>query len=55
VLIEVKVVPGASRDKVVGLLGDAIKLQINRPPSRGQANDRVINLLAKTLMIRAIQ
>lgn len=47
--IAVKVVPGASRDRIVGPLGDALKIQVAAPPERGRANERVSELLAATL------
>lgn len=51
--IAVKVVPGASRDRIAGCLGDALKVQVAAPPERGKANKAVEVLLAKTLGTRA--
>jgi uncharacterized protein len=51
----IKVVPGASRDRVVGLLGDALKVAVSKPPSGGAANGAVIQLLAKALGVREAQ
>jgi uncharacterized protein (TIGR00251 family) len=45
----VKVVPGASRDRIIGELGEALKVAVSRPPQRGAANDAVISLLAEAL------
>jgi uncharacterized protein (TIGR00251 family) len=45
----VKVVPGASRDAVVGWLGDALKLRVSAPPERGKANAAVVRLIAAVL------
>jgi uncharacterized protein len=45
----IKVVPGASRDRVVGLLGDALKIQVAAPPEQGKANAAVCALLAIVL------
>lgn len=45
----IKVVPGASRSRIAGPLGDALKIQIAAPPEKGKANEAVIALLAKTL------
>lgn len=51
----IKVVPGASRDRVMGLLGDALKVAVSKPPSGGAANGAVVELLAKTLGVREAQ
>jgi uncharacterized protein (TIGR00251 family) len=45
----VKVVPGASRDRIVGELGDALKIAVSKPPSGGAANEAVIALLTDAL------
>jgi uncharacterized protein (TIGR00251 family) len=47
--ISVKVVPGASRDRVAGILGDAIKIQVAAPPEKGKANAAVVRLMAGVL------
>jgi uncharacterized protein len=51
----VKVVPGASRDRAVGVLGDALKLAVTKPASGGAANAAVVLLLAATLGVRESQ
>ena len=47
IAVHIKVVPGASRTKIMGLLGDALKIAISKPPSGGQANKEVIHVLAE--------
>ena len=49
VRIALKVVPGASRDRVVGVLSDALKVAVSKPPEAGAANAAVVALLAETL------
>lgn len=47
--LRVKVVPGASRDRIVGMLGDSLKVQVSAAPERGKANAAVAKLLADRL------
>jgi hypothetical protein len=49
VCLRVKVVPGASRDKVVGMLGDRLKVAVSAPPEAGKANKAVCKLLSGVL------
>ncbi len=51
VIIAVKVVPNSSRDQLVGLLGDALKIKVAKPPENGAANRAVEQFLAKILNI----
>lgn len=51
-ILNIKVIPGASRDRIAGKLGDAIKVQVAAAPERGKANDAVINLIAGLLGLR---
>ncbi len=52
---DVKVVPGASRTRLAGLWGKALKLAVAAPPAGGQANAAVISLLAKQLGVKTAQ
>ncbi len=47
--LRLKVVPGASRDAVVGPLGDRLKIRVAAPPEDGRANKAVCALLARAL------
>ena len=47
--LHLKVVPKASRDRVVGWVGDRLKVQVTAAPERGKANDAVIEVLAAAL------
>lgn len=40
--LKVKVVPGASRDEIVGWLGDALKIKVTAPPEKRRANEVVV-------------
>ena len=51
VILRVKVQPRASRDEVVGVKGDALKVRITAPPVEGAANTRLLTVLAKKLGI----
>lgn len=47
--LSLKVVPGSSRDEVVGWLGDSLKVKVKAPPAKGRANEAVVALLADRL------
>ena len=51
VTLKIKVVPGASRNRVVGLLGGALKVTVCKVPQAGAANRAVVELLAQELSI----
>ena len=52
-VIAVKAVPGASRDKIVGVLGDALKVAVSAAPEKGKANSAIAAALAKALNVPA--
>ena len=47
--IRVKAVPGASRSRIVGVLGDRLKIQVAAAPEDGKANRAVAEVLATWL------
>ena len=47
--LTVRVQPGASRERIAGMMGDALKVAVTAPAERGKANRAVEKLLAKTL------
>ena len=52
-VLTVKVVPGSSRDRVIGVLGDALKIAVSAAPQKGKANAAVARTLAKALGVHA--
>lgn len=50
-LLHLKVVPKSSRDRVVGWIGDRLKVQVSAAPERGKANAAVVDVLAAALGI----
>lgn len=53
VTLRIKVVPNARQNRVVGRLGDAIKVHVSSPPERGKANQVLIEVLAGFLGVAA--
>ena len=51
--LSVKVVPGASQDKIVGWLGESLKIRVRAQPEKGKANTAVLALLASGLSLPA--
>ena len=51
--LKVKVVPGSSRDEIVGWLDDAPKIKVMAPPEKGRANEAVVEMLAERLGLTA--
>ncbi len=47
--IRVKAVPGSSRDRLAGALGDRLKVCVAAPPEGGKANAAIAAMLADAL------
>jgi len=52
VMLAVRVVPRSSRNQVVGIDGDAIKIKLTAPPVEGAANAALIACVAAWLAVR---
>ena len=52
VTFRIKVQPGAAKNEIVGVQGDALKVKINAPPVKGKANKALIDFLAKKLSVK---
>ncbi|MFA7236595.1 MAG: DUF167 domain-containing protein [Phycisphaeraceae bacterium] len=50
---DVKVVPNASREEIVGLLGSALKVKVSAAPEAGKANTAVREVIARALKIKS--
>jgi hypothetical protein len=51
ITIKVHLQPRAHKDRIVGVHGDALKLQITAAPVEGQANDACVAFFARALKI----
>lgn len=47
--LELKVIPNAPRNEVVGWLGTALKVKVHAPALEGRANDELLDFLAEHL------
>ena len=52
VIIRLKVVPGAKRDQIAGVLGDRLKVRVHAPPEGGKANAAICAVLARALGLK---
>jgi uncharacterized protein (TIGR00251 family) len=55
VVVPVRVSAGASRDRIMGEHGGALKLSVAAAPERGKANKAVCELVAKALGVSRSQ
>ncbi len=47
--LELKIIPNAPRNEVVGWLGAALKVKVHAPALEGRANDELLDFLAEQL------
>ena len=47
--LELKTIPNAPRNEIVGWLGTALKVKVHAPAVEGKANDELIDFLAEKL------
>lgn len=47
--LELKTIPNAPRDEIVGWLGSALKIKVRAPALEGRANDALLSFLATKL------
>ena len=55
VTLRVRVQPGASKNEIVGVQQDALKIRISAPPVEGKANKALVQFLAEQLEVRRSQ
>lgn len=51
IIVDVSIVPRASRSEVVGLHDDVLKIRIAAPPVDGAANAELVKLLARIFSV----
>ncbi len=51
-LLNLRLQPRASKDEIVGLRGDRLKVRITAPPVDGKANQRLIAFFARFFDVR---
>jgi uncharacterized protein (TIGR00251 family) len=55
ITLKIHLHPRASRDEIVGLHGDALKVRITAPPLEGKANKALKRFIAKKLNLPSSQ
>ena len=51
VILNIKAQPNSSKNKIAGVYGDAIKINIKAPAVEGAANKELIKFLSKTFKV----
>ena len=47
IVIKVKIIPGSSKNKIIGVYNNSLKITITAPPVEGKANNKCITYIAK--------
>lgn len=55
VIFPVRVVPRSSRNQIVRVEGDALKIRLTAPPVEGKANEALVKFLAEFLNVSRSQ
>lgn len=50
-LVDLHIVPGSSKNEIVGTHGDRLKIKIKAPPEDGEANIEILNFLSERLQL----
>lgn len=51
--LKIKVVPGSSVDRIMGMMGDHLKVKVRAPAESGRANKALVTLIARWLGVEA--
>ena len=54
-IFRVRVQPGASKNEIVGVQEDTLRVRVSAPPVQGKANKVLIQFLAKQLAVKRSQ
>ncbi|TCK17128.1 hypothetical protein DFR30_0349 [Thiogranum longum] len=54
-ILSIRVQPRASRDEIVGVYGDQLKIRLTAPPVDGKANQHLLRFLAHYCQVPRIQ
>ena len=51
VKLSVKIIPNSSKNEIVGIIDNALKIKLDAPPVEGKANEKCIKFLSKLLNV----
>lgn len=54
ITFQVKIIPRAHRDEIVGVENDALKIRVHAPPVEGRANEALLKFLAQKLNLARV-